>query len=113
MKQVVVVNEALKLPRGKLAAQVAHAAVQGFVNASPTAQRKWLNAGMPKVVLRSESESELHELESRANSRGLPVALIEDAGHTVVEPGTVTCLAIGPAEDDAIDSLTGVLKLVR
>jgi peptidyl-tRNA hydrolase, PTH2 family len=33
MKQVIIVNEALKLPRGKLAAQVAHAALAGFLNA--------------------------------------------------------------------------------
>lgn len=113
MKQVIVVNEALQLPRGKLAAQVAHAAVQGFLNASSDAQKKWLRVGMPKVVLKADSEPLLHELESRANSAGLPVALIEDAGHTVVDPGTVTCLAIGPATIEAIDALTGDLKLVR
>lgn len=113
MKQVIVVNESLQLPRGKLAAQVAHAAVQGCLNASPTAQKRWLREGMPKIVLRADSESLLRALESRANSAQLPVALIEDAGHTVVEAGTVTCLAIGPAEDDAINQLTGELKLVR
>jgi len=113
MKQVIVVNESLKLPRGKLAAQVAHAAVRAFIDASSGAQQGWLKAGMPKVVLGSESESALHELQSQARSAGLPAALIKDAGHTVVEPGTVTCMAIGPADDEAIDALTGALKLVR
>ena len=56
MKQVIVVNEALKLPRGKLSAQVAHAAVGSFLNAPQAAQRNWLGAGMPKVVVRGESE---------------------------------------------------------
>jgi peptidyl-tRNA hydrolase, PTH2 family len=113
MKQVVVVNESLKLPRGKLAAQVAHAALQAFLHASPEAQRLWLAAGMPKVVLECDSESGLCELELQAGSAALPVALITDAGHTVVEPGTVTCLGIGPAEDEALDRLTAALKLVR
>jgi peptidyl-tRNA hydrolase, PTH2 family len=113
MKQVVVVNEALRLPRGKLAAQVAHAALQAFLDASPEAQRLWLEAGMPKVVLQCDSEAGLCELELQAGNAALPVALIRDAGHTVVAPGTATCLGIGPAEDEAIDRLTGAMKLVR
>jgi PTH2 family peptidyl-tRNA hydrolase len=42
----------------------------------------------------------------------LPNALIEVAGHTVVAAGTVTCLGIGPASTEAIDALTGELRLV-
>lgn len=68
---------------------------------------------MPKVVLRCGSESELRQLESLAISVGLPVVLVKDAGHTVVGPGTVTCLGLGPAEDEAIDKLTKGMKLVR
>ena len=113
MKQVIVVNEALQLPRGKLAAQVAHAALGAFLNALPEAQQLWVWAGMPKVVLQCESESELRELEAQAQNARLPVALIKDAGHTVVEPGTITCLGIGPAEDEAIDRITRVMKLVK
>lgn len=113
MKQVILVNESLELPRGKLAAQVAHAAVAGFIGAPAINQRRWLDAGMPKVVLRAESESELRQLQSQARRDGVPVALIEDAGRTVVEPGTVTCVAIGPGEDETIDRITGLLKLVR
>ena len=65
MKQVIIVNESLKLPKGKLAAQVAHAAVQGFINASTGAKRRWLKAGMPKVVLRSEERRVGKECRSR------------------------------------------------
>lgn len=113
MKQVIVVNEALRLPRGKLAAQVAHAALASFLAADSNAQRVWLSLGMPKVVLRCESPTELAELEAKAEAAGLPCALIRDAGRTVVPEGTVTCLGIGPSSDAALLPLTGELKLVR
>ncbi len=113
MKQVIVVNEALALPRGKLAAQVAHAAVDAFTEASVTLQKRWFAQGMPKIILKAESEQELLQLENLARKAGLPVALIRDAGHTVVEAGTLTCLGIGPASAEAIDAITGHLKLVK
>ena len=113
MKQVIVINDALRLPPGKLAAQVAHGAVAALLDAHADAQRAWLRVGMPKVVLRCEAESELLDLEQRATQAGLPVALIRDAGHTVVAAGTITCLGIGPAPAAAIDALTGSLKLAR
>lgn len=113
MKQVIVVNEALRLPRGKLAAQVAHASVSALLGSSHDDLRRWLEEGMPKVVLRADDEAQLTELELRVADAGLPAVLIRDAGRTVVAPGTVTCLGIGPAEDAAIDALTGTLRLVR
>jgi peptidyl-tRNA hydrolase len=39
--------------------------------------------------------------------------LVRDAGRTVVEAGTPTCVGIGPAEPDRIDAVTGTLKLAR
>jgi peptidyl-tRNA hydrolase len=113
MKQVIVVSEALRLPRGKLAAQVAHASVSALLGASHDDLRQWLEEGMPKVVLRVDDETQLAELERRATAAGLSAVLIHDAGRTVVAPGTITCLGIGPADDVAIDALTGTLRLVR
>jgi len=112
MKQVIVVNESLRLPRGKLAAQVAHASVAALLGAPHDALRVWLETGMPKVVLRGDDAAHLTELERQANDAGLPTALIRDAGHTVVAAGTLTCLGIGPAPDTAIDAVTGALRLV-
>ena len=112
MKQVIVVDDALKLPKGKLAAQVAHAAVAAFLQAGGFAQRGWLDEGMPKVVLKVDSPDELARLHEAALMRNLPAALIADAGRTVVPEGTVTCLGLGPAEDAVLDELTGDLKLL-
>jgi len=113
VKQVIVVNESLKLPRGKLAAQVAHAAIAAFLAAGKEARRLWLAEGMPKVILKGQTADELRELEYRARQRGIPAALIADAGRTVVAAGTLTCVGLGPAQEQVLDGLTGELTLVR
>jgi peptidyl-tRNA hydrolase, PTH2 family len=112
MKQVIVVNQSLKLPKGKLAAQVAHAAVAAFLEASDEARMEWLGEGMPKVVVQVQDEVELHRLLDQALLEGIPAELIEDAGRTVVLEGTITCLGLGPAPDEKIDRLTGELRLL-
>ena len=112
LKQVIVVNAALNLPKGKLAAQVAHAALAAFLEAAPKAKSAWLCAGMPKVVLKAADAAALLELEAKAQSAGMPVALIQDAGRTVVSAGTVTCIGIGPATAAQLEPLTGELKLL-
>src|SRR5262245_42853291 len=112
MKQVIVVNESLRLPKGKLAAQVAHAAVGAFVVADEQAQVVWLQVGMPKIVVCAADADALIQLEARAHEQQLPACLVRDAGRTVLSAGTITCLGLGPAPADALDSLTGELRLV-
>ena len=112
LKQVIVVNAELGLPKGKLASQVAHAAIAAFLEAAPKARSAWLADGMPKVVLKAANQAALEALQADAQSAGLPVALIEDAGRTVVSEGTVTCVGIGPATADQLEPLTGGLKLL-
>lgn len=106
------INNELKLPKGKLAAQAAHAAVGAYLEASLTEQQDWLLEGMPKVILRVDTTADLIRLQSLAEEMGLPTCLIEDAGRTVVPEGTITCLGLGPAPDELIDKLTGELKLL-
>lgn len=111
-KQVIVVDASLGLPPGKLAAQVAHAAVAAFLSAGAEAQRSWLDQGMPKIVLAAGSAEELKALAQKAQEASLPAYLIADAGRTVLEPGTTTCLGIGPARAEEIDRITGTLRLL-
>jgi peptidyl-tRNA hydrolase len=112
MKQVIVVNRSLALPKGKLAAQVAHAAVGAFVAADARAQAAWLDVGMPKIVVYAADADALQQLETAARQRGIPICLVRDAGRTVIPAGTITCLGLGPAPAEAVDQVTGALSLV-
>lgn len=111
MKQAIVVRGDLDLGVGKLAAQVAHASLSAYEQADEAARRAWKGESQKKVVLEAGGEADLHELKEVAEARGLPSALIRDAGHTQLDPGTVTTLGIGPADDDRIDEVTGELPL--
>lgn len=113
MKQIIIINEALMLPRGKLAVQVAHASLASFLSTGPEDQKAWLEAGMLKVVLSASDEKELIEYYQKAISDGLPTKIIRDAGKTVVEAGTITCAGIGPSNKENIDIITGHLRLVK
>ncbi len=114
-KQVIVMRSDLKMGKGKIAAQAGHAAVTAAEEARKHYQnwwKTWLEEGQCKIAVKTSSEKELRSLEEDAEERGLPHALIVDRGLTQLEPGTVTCLAIGPAPSHRVDELTGKLKLL-
>jgi len=113
VKLALVVRADLGMGRGKIAAQVAHAAVAAVLaNAGNQDFAAWLAEGQPKVVLKVASAEQLAEVVRGAVAAGLPVELIRDAGRTQVEPGTVTCCAVGPADSGRVDALTGALSLL-
>lgn len=115
MKQAIVARLDLGMGKGKLAAQVAHASLSAAEEAMKRHEvwySEWKVEGQKKVVLKAQSQGELEELLKKARSAGLPAYLVEDRGLTQLEPGTVTCLGIGPAPDDEIDAITGKLKLL-
>jgi PTH2 family peptidyl-tRNA hydrolase len=111
MKQAIVARSDLGMGRGKLAAQVAHASLMAYEDADPKARRAWKGSGQKKIVLKADGESALLELADAAEREGLPNAVVRDAGHTQLDPGTLTALAVGPAPEDAVDRITGDLSL--
>ena len=111
MKQAIVARTDVGMGEGKLAAQVAHASLSAYQDASRQARTTWQSEGQTKVVLSVDSESRLFELADAADREGLPYAVVRDAGHTQLDPGTVTALAVGPGGDDRVDRVTGDLSL--
>jgi len=111
-KQVILVREDLKLPKGKLSVQCSHASVDCVLKSDKKIVEKWKDQGGKKVVLKVDDEKELFKHMSMLENEGIKVALIKDAGHTVVEPGTITCLGVGPDSEEKIDKITGKLKMV-
>ena len=111
-KQVILVREDLKLPKGKMAAQCSHASVDATLKSDKKIVDLWKKESGKKIVLKVKDEKELFKYKQIAEDAGLKTALIMDAGHTVVEPGTITCLGIGPDEEEKINSVTGKLKMM-
>lgn len=112
---VIVARSDLKLSKGKLAAQVGHAAVDCTLKAMKYDRRAfdgWHGEGQKKSVLKVASEKDLYPLKAAAEKAGLSTALIKDAGHTEIPAGTVTVLGIGPGDDLTIDKVTGHLSLL-
>uniref|UniRef100_A0A1A9WHT1 peptidyl-tRNA hydrolase n=1 Tax=Glossina brevipalpis TaxID=37001 RepID=A0A1A9WHT1_9MUSC len=114
-KMVLVVRNDLGMSKGKIAAQCSHGAVGAYQKAIasiPYLVKAWDNTGCAKVALKVNSEAELIAIKRAAERRNLNVCLIRDAGRTQIEPNSKTVLAIGPADVEIIDQVTGHLKLL-
>lgn len=121
LKMMLVIRNDLNMRKGKLAAQAAHAAQEAILDRSAETPRlksdplilAWLASDYRKVTVRVDSEQELLALVERAKELGINVHLVEDLGHTEFHGvKTYTAVALGPAESDALDALTGELKLL-
>lgn len=135
-KQMIVMRRDLKMRKGKIAAQAAHAAVEATLMAivregrgselrateswawldhaagDATPLTDWFDSGVAKVCVYVDSEEALLDLAARGREQGFAVALVRDAGLTEFhgEP-TLTCLAFEPLPANQIDPLTGELPL--
>lgn len=140
VKQVIVVRKDLNMRKGKMIAQSCHASMKIFFdrmtkhytlpnswgpeekdytgihyeleNVTPEME-EWIDGIFTKIVVSIDSLDELLEVKEKAEDAGLPVALIEDNGLTEFKGvKTTTCIAIGPADSELIDLITGGLKLL-
>ena len=111
-KQVIILRTDIKMSTGKKCVQCSHACLGAYKKADKEVIKKWESEGQKKVVLKVNSEKELLEFFNRIKKEKIPCFLVEDAGLTELEPGTITALGIGPEEEKKLDKITGKLKLL-
>ncbi|MDR0508297.1 MAG: peptidyl-tRNA hydrolase Pth2 [Candidatus Methanoplasma sp.] len=112
---VILMRDDLKMSKGKVAAQAGHAAVNCALSIKKKDSdtfEKWTLCGQPIIVLKIGSERELFEFKAIADAQDLNNSVICDAGRTQIEPGTFTCLGMGPAASAVLDKITGELKML-
>lgn len=132
-KQVIVMRKDLNMRKGKMIAQGAHASlitVFSIIDQYETksmlgeilnktekelryAYLDWVEGSFRKICVYVNSEEELEAVFNKAIQSGLPANIITDEGLTEFKGvPTKTCMAIGPAWEDQIDSVTGHLPLL-
>ena len=120
LKMVFLVRLDLKMGAGKIAAQVAHAAIglyDDIMNGDDEyhieALNYWNTFGAKKIVLKCDNYETMKQVAIQAKQSQLPFILISDAGHTQIPAGSVTVLGIGPDSSEKINKLTGNFKLMH
>ena len=114
-KMVCIVNQGLKMGKGKIAAQVGHGAVMATMKAGaekPLHLEQWLATGQKKVCLKGQDAEHLLALEKQAKAAGISTTIVRDAGHTQIPSGSLTVLALGPTTESELEQITGELKLL-
>lgn len=129
-KQVIVLRKDLKMRKGKMVAQGAHASMKVFFDRgwfmAQDAQARdpyvinltdemeeWVNNIFTKICVSVNSEAELLALYELAKSLDLPCSLIQDAGLTEFDGvPTYTAVAVGPAKNEDVDKVTKGLPLL-
>ena len=115
LKMVFIVNHELKMGKGKVAAQVGHAAVKATLKSGelhPELLDAWLSTGQKKICLKADNAHHIEQIERQSKELKILTSKIHDAGHTQIPAGSLTVLALGPDEDEKLDLLTGKLKLL-
>ena len=115
LKMVFVINHELKMGKGKIAAQVGHAAVKATLKSGelrPELLDAWLSNGQKKICVKAVDAEHIEQIENQAKQVNVLTSKIYDAGHTQIPAGSLTVLALGPDEDEKLDNLTGELKLL-
>jgi len=121
-----------KVRTGKIAAQLAHASMLAILNEGykepddPDAHesqvfqipmnddmKEWLGDRFTKICVGVDSLEHLTFIYDEAKKINIPCSIICDAGVTEFNHmPTFTAVAIGPAQSDIIDKITGDLKLL-
>lgn len=128
-KQVIVLRKDLKMRKGKMVAQGAHASLAAILGSKHNhflglvwrvirmianrEVRGWLSGRFAKIVVSVDTEAKLHEIYHKAKEAGMLCALIQDAGFTEFKGvPTYTAVAIGPSTIEQIDAITWELTLL-
>ena len=115
-KMLFIVNGSLSMSSGKIAAQVAHCAIdlyQKIVERRMMAINFWNISGQRKIVVRGDSTEDLIDIERRAaTNKSIVTSITQDSGRTEVARGSITCVGLF-GTNDQLDPVTGHLKLLN
>lgn len=114
MKQVILVRTDLKMRKGKLAGQVAHASIGAARLVSDNQVETWIDKhDQRKIILKVSSLEELKDYKEKCIKAGLDcVYEVANKGDNQIPLDEITCLGVGPTEDEILNEIFKDLKLL-
>jgi len=125
-KQVILVRRDLRMRRASIAALVARASAEFFLDNDESSREnkltveltpsesEWINGGATRIVLGVASENALKSLVFKAEIAGIQCYVVDGTSPGSHGEGPVESLAaaLGPDDPEKIDAITGNLKLL-
>ena len=111
MKLAIIVRKDLCMRTGKVAGQVGHASIAAYRITDSDKRERWYDEGQKKIILKVANEIALKNIADDAIANKLLVREIRDFGLTQLEPNTLTCISIGPDEDEKVNRVIKDLPL--
>lgn len=108
-------NKGLGMSPGKMAAQVAHAAVRAYEQSNSGARAEWLATGETKIVLEARDEMHLRNIiDYLAEHQTMCVPII-DEGRTETPPLSITAAGVPilDKDDPSVKFLFSSFKLYK
>jgi len=110
------VNKGLGMSSGKMAAQVAHAAIEGYILSDPKLIKEWrYGKHYTKLVMQARDATHLTTIQRYLLDRGVKCELIIDEGMTEIDPHVSTALGVEivDKEDPHIEATFSTFELYR
>ena len=119
VKQIIVIRKDLGMRRGKEIVTCSHASMAFLVNnpdrindiLQSQTYKSWVDNNYTKICLQVSSLEDLLAVARLADEVGVECHIKEDIGATEFSEPTITCLALGPDQDEKLRSITKYLKL--
>lgn len=110
-KQMIFIVIDLKMGKGKMVAQGAHASISSFLKNDEQKNNQWVSEGMKKIVLKITTD-EVKEIISECKANRFNYSIIHDAGKTQVIEGSLTAISVGPEKEEKLEKSFGKYKLL-
>ena len=105
----------IEIPVGKLTAQTGHAYCTVIFNAIRDGDRdqvqKYFDNDQPKITLRAKNLASIERAARECKEAGINHFVVTDAGRTVFNEPTVTCMGIGPVQKGELPKFVQRMQL--
>jgi PTH2 family peptidyl-tRNA hydrolase len=127
LKQVFIINSDLKMGKGKIVGQAAHALIyymdeillylEGQAPENNRLFERFIiwrekDRGLMKKVVLKASEKEMNRILLELSVQGIEKFAVYDRGLTQIPEGSFTCIVVEPLEEEKCDELFEHLKLL-